>query len=339
MQVQERIDELLALRASEWLELLPTASSGQLRAFEAWLLESRLHVQEFLEIAEIEFSLGHLDAGRRHDVDRLLERIGSQVTALPARPVAGPFSSTPSPQRQPVWRRTAIAAVAAIIAVTVGALIVQHGATRQYSTSLGEQRTVELADASVVTLNVSSRIDVRLQPTGRDIDLRQGEAIFKVARDVDRPFRVHTRAAVVQAIGTQFNVRDRPDGTTRVSVIEGRVRATSSRETQILLNAGEEADIFPDGAIHPRQHGVVTNSIAWRQHRLMFDSASLEEMAAEFNRYNQSVRLRVEGLQGDPRRYDGAFEATEPNSIAALLSREPDLIVERRGNEIVIRKR
>src|SRR5688572_5456970 len=95
MQVQKQIDELLALRASEWLELLPDASEEQLHEFAQWLGESRLHVQEFLEIAEIEYGLKSLDSQRRLDVDSVLKRIAPQVTALPARPAAGPF---PSPQ-------------------------------------------------------------------------------------------------------------------------------------------------------------------------------------------------------------------------------------------------
>jgi ferric-dicitrate binding protein FerR (iron transport regulator) len=67
MHVQRHIDELLALRASEWLEQLETATDAEQAAFAEWLCESRLHVQAFLEIAEIEFRLREIDPERRQN--------------------------------------------------------------------------------------------------------------------------------------------------------------------------------------------------------------------------------------------------------------------------------
>jgi ferric-dicitrate binding protein FerR (iron transport regulator) len=66
---------------------------------------------------------------------------------------------------------------------------------------------------------------VRLEDLRREVDLGRGEALFQVAHDLRRPFRVHTRAGLVEAVGTQFNVYDRVNGDTRVSVLEGKVRA------------------------------------------------------------------------------------------------------------------
>jgi transmembrane sensor len=107
----------------------------------------------------------------------------------------------------------------------------------------------------------------------------------------------------------------------------------------MTLEVGQVADIDPDGKIRRRVNLTVTNAVAWRERRLVFDSASLEDMATEFNRYNRGLQLRLEGMTGDPRRYDGVFDATDPTALADLLAREPDLLVDRRGNQIVIRKR
>jgi len=335
MLVQKQIDELLALRASEWLEILPNATAEQLREFEAWLCESRLHVQEFLEIAEIEFSLNGLDPQRQQDVESLLKRIAPKVAALPARTPAGPFSS-PQKKRRP-WRLGGIAAAACLV-IAVASLWFLGGSTH-YTTSIGEQRVVELPDASVITLNADSQIKVRLEKTRREIDLQRGEALFRVAHDTRRPFRVHTRAGFVQAVGTQFNVQERVNGDTRVSVLEGKVRAVSTSGQELLLSAGQEADVRLDGSIARREHAMVANTVAWRQHRLIFDSAPLDEIAAEFNRYSQSVHLRLKGLERDKHRFDGSFDATDPQSLIEMLSKEPDLAIEREGRDVVIRAR
>ena len=333
MQVQKQIDELLALRASEWFELLPRATAKQLQQFEAWLCESRLHVQEFLEIAEIEFSLTRLDPQRRLDVENLLGRLAPRVPALPPRAAAGPFSS---PRKKWGGWLVGISAAASLV-IAIASLWIVNGSSH-YRTSIGEQRVVELADASVITLNADSQIKVRLEESRREIDLH-GEALFQVAHDTLRPFRVHTRAGFVQAVGTQFNVQERVNGDTRVSVLEGKVRAVSTSGQTLLLSAGQEADVRLDGSIEPRQHAMVANTVAWRQHRLVFDSAPLDEIAAEFNRYNQTVHLRLEGLEGDKHRFDGSFDSTDPQSLIEMLSREPDLVIEHRGANIVIRAR
>jgi transmembrane sensor len=92
-----------------------------------------------------------------------------------------------------------------------------------------------------------------------------------------------------------------------------------------------------DGAIVPRSHAIVANTAAWRQHRLIFDSAPLDEIVAEFNRYNQAVHMRLQGLEHDQHRFDGSFDATDPQSLIEMLAADPDLIVERNGADVVIR--
>lgn len=340
MKVQKQIDELLTLRASEWIEILPTASERQLRELAVWLGESRRHVEEFLEVAEVELSLSQLDAKRRHDVEALLQKVAAPVSSLPARGASDPSSihaRTQSSIRR--WKRAAVVALAASLLATVGLFYFDVNSSERYATSMGEQRIVELTDASTVTLNASSSIEVDLESSAREIVLKHGEALFNVAHDPARPFRVRTRAGTVQALGTQFNVYDRADGDTRVSVLDGRVRAMSDRGAELLLGAGEQADIRHDGTIRRLDKASAVNAVAWRQHRLVFDGAPLEEIVAEFNRYNPSLRLKLHGLEGDARRYDGAFAATDPGSLANLLAREPDLVVERTRNEIVIRRR
>jgi transmembrane sensor len=80
-------------------------------------------------------------------------------------------------------------------------------------------------------------------------------------------------------------------------------------------------------------------TVAWRERRLIFDDAPLEDVIYEFNRYNQSPRLTLEGVPPGSHHYNGIFDAADPDSLAELLSREPDLSIERRNGEIVIRKR
>jgi len=333
--VQRKIDELLALRASEWFEALPTASAAQLREFEAWLSASKLHVQEFLEIAEVEFALGGLDRQRQHDVDALLERISAKVVSLPSRPVTANPARVAA--RRPNWKIVTMAASwAAVALLTTLTFWNSDNPKQEYATEIGEHRVIQLADQSTVALNADSHMDVTFGKSAREIALIQGEATFQVAHDTTRPFRVHTSAGVVQAVGTKFNVRNLANGDTRVSLLEGRVRVNSSSQ-EVMMDAGQEVDIHVDGTIERRPNAVVNDAVAWQRHRLVFENAPLAQMVQEFNRQNRSMQLRIDGVDGSAHRYDGVFDANDPGALGQLLSREPDLEVEHEGTEIVIR--
>jgi transmembrane sensor len=348
MQVQRQIDELLAHRASEWLEVLQTAGEAEKKEFAEWLSESRLHVQAFLEVAEIEYSLHGIDRARRHDIEVLLSTAAPNVVPLGRPPPAG-LASEPDviksrpPSRRRAWHMTGL--LAACVAIAAVALaIVYYPRGPEFTTAVGEQKTVELADMSVITLNALSKIEVNLEDAARDIQLVQGEALFTVAHDPDRPFKVHTRAGVVQAVGTQFNVYDRPNGDTRVSVLEGRVQLTArgsadgAASAPQILAVGEEADIHLDGTIQKNEKAVVADTIAWRARRLIFENATLEEMVAEFNRYNPSPQIRLEGIEPGEFRYGGTFDAVDPQSFIDSLAKDYDLRIERDGDEVVIRR-
>jgi transmembrane sensor len=346
MKVQNQIDELLALRASEWLEILKSPTDAERAAFVSWLSESRRHVQEFLEVAAVDDAVGEMPAELRENLHELVGKVApSRSVRLPQR--ARPLVSA-ARQKSPMtrnWRLPGLAAGCTAIAVTAVLSFRAFDPSERYSTDIGEQRTIQLADTSVITLNADSQIQWQLDDAGRDIKLRRGEAIFKVAPDGKRPFRVHTRAGVIQAIGTQFNVYARVNGDTRVSVLEGRVRltaneATDSSEPQVvILKSGEEADIRLNGTIRRNAEAIVESTVAWRERRLAFTDVPLEDMIVEFNRYNRSPRFRLENVPRGTYRFAGIFDATDPQSLAKILTREPDLAVDYRGEEIVIRSR
>jgi transmembrane sensor len=73
-----------------------------------------------------------------------------------------------------------------------------------------------------VELNARSRIRVALHAHERDVELIEGQALFRVAKDHARPFIVHSGNTNVLAVGTQFDVY-KHHGETTVTVVEGRV--------------------------------------------------------------------------------------------------------------------
>jgi transmembrane sensor len=345
MKLQNQIDKLLARRASEWHQVLENAGEAERAEFVRWLKQSPLHVEEYLETVYTDRVLKHVDAEGHEDVDALIAQVSPRV--VPLTQASGPEVS--QRQRSRRWTMGVSSAAVVVLCALLSPFVLKNiEAPRKYATALGEQRTIQLADTSVITLNVDSQMELRLDQSHRDINLKRGEAFFKVAHDAARPFTVQTHTVIVQAVGTQFSVYERPKGT-RVSVVEGRVLITPLGRSEVgganaaraamTLGAGQEAQVAPDGTIQRNAKADVMKSTAWRERRLIFDDAPLEDMIYDFNRYNQSPRLRLEGVAPGSHHYNGIFDAADPDSLAELLSREPDLTIERRNGEIVIRKR
>ena len=99
---------------------------------------------------------------------------------------------------------TLFAVAASVILALFGAWA--WGQRHTYSTGIGEQRSLALEDGSSIKLNAMSRIRVRFTATRRDIELIEGQAFFRVAKDKTRPFIVESKGTQVRAVGTEFDV-------------------------------------------------------------------------------------------------------------------------------------
>jgi transmembrane sensor len=228
-----------------------------------------------------------------------------------------------------------------------------------YSTTLGEQRSLALHDGSTVQLNSLSTVRVQYTEHERTIELLQGQALFHVAKDSTRPFIVYSGPTRVTAVGTQFDVY-RKTADTIVTVVEGRVAILGSPisadptslatprvegnnvpgqhsgEGVLFLAAGEQATITPQVSrrtLHPDLAGAT----AWTQRQLVFDSASLADVASEFNRYNER-KLVIDPSALGALHISGVFSSTDPASLIRFLRDRPGLRVTETPTQIRVEK-
>ena len=207
------------------------ASASTRDRFDEWLRHSPEHIQAYLEVAAAWAELPTSDPQGRIDVAAVLERARTSldddvVVSLAAKSAQrgepqGP--AAPNARRRAFPARRALAAgivLVVIIAGVAGWLNLRRGDT--YTTDIGEQRTIRLPDDSRVDLNARSRIRVRFSKTMRTVELMDGQALFHVAKDPNRPFIVRSDAMAVRAVGTQFDVYRKGSGMV-VTVVEGRV--------------------------------------------------------------------------------------------------------------------
>lgn len=218
--------------------------------------------------------------------------------------------------------------------------------TRDFTAGIGEQRSVALEDGSKVVLDAQTRLHVQLSKGERTFYL-EGQALFTVARDPSRPFRVRTASTIIEALGTEFNVRSQGD--TTVAVLDGSVRlytpgssksVTNGHGVSVIaaaLQAGQQIRVGSGGKITTPSHFDRSVVVAWERQRLVFSRAPLSEIVSEFNKYNRNLQLRVEGNAAFLR-FGGVFDATDPSPLLLLLRKDPLVVIEQHNvNEIVIR--
>lgn len=325
-----------AQQAAEWLVLLADDRSHEQRAaFLAWLRASTVHVEEFLRLSTLDRRLRRRELWPDDSLEDLVAAAKApEVTPLSASAVA---TRQPDPmQRRRLMRIAASVAVAVLTGSAFFALQLwrsgDFGATT-YATAVGEQRSITLADGSVVDLNSQSRLRTRYTDREREVQLLSGEAIFKVAKNPHRPFRVRVGTTDIVAIGTAFNV-DAHDARTVVTVIEGKVRVTGASDRQstpalspVELERGEQVVIAGDRPAPKVEPVDPAKVIAWTQRRLIFENTPLETVAAQFARYHtRTIRLGNDSLKD--RRITGVFDAHDPASLIEFLRTDHAINVE-----------
>ncbi|MBC2607148.1 FecR family protein [Pelagicoccus albus] len=287
---EERIKE----EASEWIAKHDRGITAQEQdAFFDWLAEDPDHAAVYREREAVWRSMDLLAQWRpEHSLEP-----NPDLLAVPEK------------RASVVWYRF-VSGLAAVLAMTLlvwnfvsdgddGAvtLLASGESARFY-----EHHVLE--DGSIVELNRGAQVSVRFLDDKRLIDLLSGEAHFTVAKDVNRPFVVRARGAVVQAVGTAFNVSLNPDQV-EVIVTEGRVLMNPSiattnesivEEKEPLvrkLHAGQfsvvalnKEPVAP--VVQDVEEEEISQRLAWKNEMLDFTDTPLSEVILEFNRRNHT---------------------------------------------------
>ncbi len=346
-QSNAEIREAIAEQASEWFI---ENRSGLLDAeasvgFMAWLRTSPTHVEVYLRLAALAPDFRAAATATKIPLETLLARanadnVRSLDLQVPERPLA---LVRPSPPR--TW--SLAAAAAAVLVLLASATIwsmrdgERFGMPQTYRTAYGEQRTQTLPDGSVLHLNMDSEVTVRYSRHERVVTVVRGQALFEVAPQRQRRFRVQAGPAGVIAVGTQFDVYRRP-GAERITVIEGTVAVYSGPSPPLVpsdrlaaqtvrLDAGNQLDVG-DRIGTPRRVDALA-AVAWLQRQIAFDAEPLGEVAAEFNRYGRiPLEVEDESLRALP--ISGAFDALDTDSFAAFLGTLDGVVVQRMPTRI-----
>lgn len=309
-----RDEERIAREASDWLTRhIARADEKSAEGFEAWIEADPRHLEAYERLSCVwddMADLGHLRAFAEPDrpfsnLAGLPDRIGAAL--IRPRAFAGAV--------------TALAALALAAPYLPGLV---PAPAPQFATAIAEIEPVRLEDGSIVTLGARSGVDVDFSGQERSVTLREGQAFFEVARNPERPFIVRAGEVYVRVLGTRFEIR-RGAGETVIAVQEGLVEADlDGRRRQ--LRAGERLVIarspalFASASVSPILNVQPTHVAAWREGRLSYDDARLEEVVADLNRYYRPGVELADARTGAVR-VTASFRADEIEAFLSDLSR------------------
>jgi transmembrane sensor len=349
-----RMYELLARSIGG--RLLP-ADEGEVRRATCALF-ARPDGLELLREVAIEEGMLRILLARVHTEHAEPEQRGSRTPSIRDRRGRTPFGLRwRRLNRAASWRRNVLKAATILVVVGGAAGVGTRGALRWFrrgtsptpptphsvTTSAGQRATIDLPDGSQVILapNSELRYAVARDAGPRELQL-DGEAYFAVQHDVARPFRVHTRRAVIEDLGTTFVVRAYPtDPRAHVAVRSGAVtiRARTAHDSTVTtLRPGEAAAFDSSGSV-VRLAGNPAADWAWITGRLAFDQTQLPAVLAQLHRW-YDVDFRLDDSTLATQYFTGAFDAATPlPHVLEILGPLVHARFERRGRIVTVTPR
>lgn len=247
----------------------------------------------------------------------------------PSQPLARTMS------RRGLWIGGGAAAAASLVAAAGVGLYVRDG---QIRTRRGEIKLVPLPDGSSMTLNTASRVAVNFTKAERRVRLIEGEALFDVAKDTERPFLVRAADTEVRALGASFSVCRLGEGPVQLLVREGMVevnRETAATPMPVRMAANTKAISAPGGGVEAIQvnPAEVSRELVWREGLLAFEDMPLQQAVAEFARYSDT-RIVIDDPAIARETVTGLYMANNPAGFAEAVAAALDLEAEARADQI-----
>ncbi len=301
-QHSEQINE----EASEWFTLMQagSVSDQERQQLQLWLAVDDEHRDAYQQLEVIWSDLAELSESpdgkslRQSSSTGFLSQFFSEIKESSRRFFAG----------SAIGLRPQIAMAISFIAIFAGAFYLSQTnppTIAVYTTQTGEIMTITLEDGSQITLGAKSTLKAWSDETERHVVLEAGQAFFVVTQDPQRPFWVDAEDTRIKVVGTRFDVL-RSQGRIRVAVSEGVVNVSSSTDSG---NSSAKAPlVLTKGLQVVKAHSQGFQAVsaiselelaAWRQGRLFYRNANLEDVISDANRYfNGKITLEAPELAG-----------------------------------------
>ncbi|WP_340677702.1 FecR domain-containing protein [Paraglaciecola sp.] len=323
--------------ADEWLTYIYSgqASAAGKIEFKAWLAYAEENIDAYEAAEQLWRDLGLICL-----VDEESHPAAEIQHNLTTLPLAVNQEKSRNPRKH--W---ALALAASIVLIfTITTIWVEQNPQAQiiqYSSIIGEIKTITLPDNSSVVLSADSVLNVDYRAHTRVLSLLRGRAYFEVSPDPSRPFMVSADNTKATALGTAFDINIHDEGVT-VAVTHGLVDVRSFLDiaendhiNQSKIEAGQLVHADKHGALSATTTFDIDHALTWRSGRLAYEGQKLSVITTEINRYRtKKIRLLDKALQNKRITLSIPVDKTE-QIIRAIQSTESVRVVDT-PNEILI---
>ncbi|RYG37376.1 MAG: DUF4880 domain-containing protein, partial [Burkholderiales bacterium] len=214
-------------------------------------------------------------------------------------------------------------AASLVVATVVGLSL---DAPEAYATTRGEVMRRPLPDGSMLTLNTQTRVSVVKRGWRCEIELLEGEIFLDSKSSPDQNVLVRAAGCELNPRNATFRVLAKAGGVTDIVIRSGQVDlAPPGRHTTlpVLLRAGTGATIQPPDKKHRSalitvgqlSTDTIARKMAWLEGNIAFEDTSLEEAAAAFSRYSDTL-IAIDDPKLARRKITGLFAANDPAAFA-----------------------
>lgn len=308
------------------------ASQQEIALVETWIQENTENKKLFEEYKLTWENLDNFKERTLIDIDKEWEKLNEQIEAKK-------FDA--ETKKSFFYTFSRIAAILVIILITGAGIAYVSDAIRyeSFSTS-NEIAEITLPDNSIITLNVNSKIKYlkKFDDVTREISLK-GEAFFDVQKDSLRPFIINASNAIVEVLGTSFNIKAyKENEIIEVAVSTGKVKLSEENhlENSVVLNAGEIGELNKKKRKLRQAVNTDNNHLAWKTKELIFENTPfIEVIDAINNAYNTNIVIR--SPKAEQCKITSTFTNKSLDAILAIFENTLDIQIERTDDLIIIK--
>lgn len=234
------------------------------------------------------------------------------------------------------WVLRIAAGLLVLAAVAYGVRYMQHkSADVSREAAVAQVDKLILADGSLVWLRGDSKLVYYEKPDeGIRYSELEGEALFEVAKDADRPFIIQCGDVRLRVLGTSFSVKTGVDEL-ELKVLTGRVNLSSEKSDLTVDVAPNEEVVYRGGVIekHTLTKDVVAAVIENTEYDMEFSNVPIEEVFRKIERkFDVQVRFANPGIGRCRITADLTDQSLE--STLQMVTEVLDVEYSRRGREV-----
>lgn len=201
-----------------------------------------------------------------------------------------------------------------------------------------EQNTLikTLADGSVVYLAQNSEFSFpkNFENNSRNVELK-GEAFFDITPDPGKPFKIETGDAIIEVLGTAFNVKTGNGSTFELIVDRGKVKVTLRDNPSVseMVTAGEMVKAVNNHVVKSKSSAA--GSQAWYTKRMQFKDEPLQNILNVLNRNFHTTFVTANQEIGN-RKLTVTFSGETPEIMSDLICQALKLKSQAKNGTIIL---